>query len=613
MPRGVSRQWPVMLLALIALASAWAQTPPHSGYEPPAAARAESLAQSTRAAPPELLTHAEKTHFRETGRYAESLDFARRLERASPVVRLVTLGRTPQGRELVMLVLSKDRAFTPEAAARTGKPVVLIQNGIHAGEIAGKDATAMLLRDIVVSKRYAAWLDHVIVLAIPVFNVDGHERFSPYNRINQNGPAEMGFRATAQRINLNRDYVKADAPEMRAWLRMYAAWLPHLLIDNHVTDGQDQQYDLTIAMPEGQDIWPSVGGWTRQRFLPALNEAMRSDGHSIAPYAEPVDSRDLSKGFSDGIFEPRYSTGYAAIQNRAALLVETHSLKAYKTRVWAHYDVMRHAIDIISRDPAALETAARTADGEIARQEGKPLFLAGEVDTAMGEPFTFKGVSSRMENSPITGGQVIVYGERPVDIPTTLFSRVTTTIAPPVPTAYVIPREWGAVIELLESHGVRTEPLPRDRQAELEAYRFSDAKWAERPYEGRHRVSFRSEVVRQTGTLPAGSIVVPMNQRAARVAFNILEPDAPDSAASWGFFDTVFEEKEYFSGYVMEPIARQMLERDPKLSAEFDERLKSDAKFAASATERLRFFYRRSPYADSHKDLYPVVRVIRWR
>ncbi len=589
------------------------QAPPHSGYEPPAAARAESLEQSRAAAPPALLTHAEKTQFRETGRYADSLELARRLERTSRLVRVITLGRTPQGRDLVMLVVSKDQAFTPEAAARTGKPIILIQNGIHAGEIAGKDATAMLLRDIVVSKRYASWLDHVIVLAIPVFNVDGHERFSPYNRINQNGPAAMGFRATAQRINLNRDYIKADAPEMRAWLRMYSAWLPGLLIDNHVTDGQDQQYDLTISMPTEQDIWPSVGLWTKQKFLPALNAAMERDGHSIAPYAEPLDSRDLAKGLSGGTFEPRYSTGYAAVQNRAALLVETHSLKAFKTRVWAHYDVMRHAIGIICRDAAALKNAVESADREITQQEGKPLFLAGEVDTSDAEPFTFKGVSSRMENSPITGGQVIVYGDRPVDIPSRLFSRTTTTLAPTVPLAYSVPREWGAVIDLLQLHGVRTEPLPREREAEVEVYRFTDAKWAQRPYEGRHRADFRTQVIRDSRRLPAGAVLVPMNQRAARVAMSILEPDAPDSAAHWGFFDTVFEEKEYFSSYVMEPIARRMLARDPKLRAEFEQRLKSDPEFAASASERLRFFYSRSPYADAEKDVHPVVRVIRWR
>jgi hypothetical protein len=339
---------------------------------------------------------------------------------------------------------------------------------------------------------------------------------------------------------------------------------------------------------------------------------MRDDGHSIAPYAESL-GRDMSRGFSSGIFEPRYSTGYAAIQNRAALLVETHSLKAYKTRVWAHYDVMRHAIGIICRDAGALKAAVRTADREIAQQEGKPLFLAGEISTTDGEPFTFQGVSSRMQNSPITGAPVIVYGAQPVDTATRLFSHSTTTLAPAVPAAYMVPREWSAVIELLQLHGVRTEPLQRDREAEVEAYRFSDPQWAQRPYESRHRVSFRTEPVRQSRTLPAGAVIVPMDQRAARVALNILEPDAPDSAAHWGFFDTVFEEKEYFSSYVMEPIARQLLERDEKLCAEFEERLKSDPRFASSPLERLRFFYRRSPYADREKDLYPVVRVMGWR
>ena len=231
-------------LAFLVPLAALAQVPPmppRSQWETPAMKQAQSLADSTASASKDWLIVAERTSFRETGDYAETLAFYRTLEKASPLARLIEFGKTAEGRPLLVLVASKDKAFTPESARRTAKPVVMLQNGIHAGENGGKDAAMMLLRDILVTRRRAALLDHSIILSIAVFNADGHERQSPYNRINENGPARMGFRVTAQRLNLNRDYIKADTPEMRAWLRLYSAWLPDMLIDNHVTDGSDVQ------------------------------------------------------------------------------------------------------------------------------------------------------------------------------------------------------------------------------------------------------------------------------------------------------------------------------------------------------------------------------------
>jgi hypothetical protein len=180
-----------------------------------------------------------------------------------------------------------------------------------------------------------------------------------------------------------------------------------------------------------------------------------------------------------------------------------------------------------------------------------------------------------------------------------------------VPHAYALPPEWTAVKELLEAHGVRTEALASDAAAEVETCRFSAVKWSEQPYEGRHPLTFQTTWKRGREVLRAGTVIVPMAQRGARVALNILEPDAPDGAVRWGFFDTVFEPKEYYSAYIMEPIARRMLESDPGLRREFEARLRRDPAFAASPRERLNFFYERSPYADRNRDLYPVLRVIR--
>jgi hypothetical protein len=603
----LARLFFTIAMPALALAQMLPPFPPHSGFEPPAAEKAASLAASTEAAPKDFLTVAETSDFKATGHYDESLALYRAFAKTSPFAKLVTLGTTPEGHELVMLMVSKDKAFTPEAAAKTGKPVVLIQNGIHAGEIAGKDATAMLLRDLLVSKRLASLLDHAIVLSIPVFNVDGFARFSPYNRINQNGPAEAGWRATAQRLNLNRDYLKADAPEMRAWLAMYTKWLPDLLIDNHVTDGEDHQYDITYSMATGPDVAPSVAGWSKEKFLPKLLEKMESDGHVVAPYGSYQGDR---AGYRGTTFEPRYSNGYTAIQNRAGLLVETHSLKSFRTRVWAHYDLMRHVLELMGAEGRALRTAVAQADRDVAGLAGGEIKiqLDGTISKE-GVPFDYKGMGQQQQLSPLTNSFYTVYFDSPINTSTMLYDQIETSVAATSPVAYVIPRQWTVLIDLLRLHGVETETLDHDLQQTVTAMRLLEPKWTEKPFEGHHRVEFRVERHDEPHTLPAGSVLVRMNQRAARVAMNILEPDAPDSAVKWGFLDTIFEQKEYAAPYVLEPLAQNMKLQHEELRMAYEKRLREDPSFAADPAARLRWWYERSPYREEDLQLYPVFRL----
>lgn len=583
--------------------------PPKTAYEPQAAAAARSLAESTAASPGDLLTLAERTNYAETARYQDSRALADRMAQRSPWLRVVPFGKTPQGRELFAVIASKDRAFTPEAARATGKPVILLQSCIHPGEVDGKEASEMLLRDVAITKRYAAWLDKVILVNIPIFNVDGHERFSAFNRINQDGPKEMGFRVTAQRLNLNRDFMKADAPEMKAWLKFFNAWLPDFFLDNHVTDGMDFQYDITIDIAQGQQVWDTVARWTRERYLPYLNDAMATDGHIMGPYGGFVEG-DPAKGFSTGSYSPRYSTGYAAIQNRPALLVETHSLKSFKTRTWAHYDVMKRSIEAIVRDPAALRSAVTAADRAVEKLAGSSVavHLDGKRSDES-EPFTFKALRVTRQPSDLAGAPIAVYEKEPVDIPTRLFAKTTTTASATVPEGYLVPVEWTEVVERLGLHGVRTERLERAIEGEFETFHFSNPRFAPQPFEGRILVSFQSAPVVRKMRIPAGTVYVPLQQRSARVAINLLEPDAPDSLVRWGFFHAIFEQKEYFSDYIMEPIAREMANRHPELRVEFEKRLASDAQFAKSPRQRLQWWFERSPYYETDKDVYPIVRV----
>jgi len=567
-------------------------------------------------APGEWLTRAERTEFRETARYDETMDYCRRLEKASPWIRLTSFGKSGEGRELPLVIASKEQAFDPAAAAKSGKAVVLVQNGIHAGEIDGKDASLMLLRETVITKQFASLLDHAILLVIPIYNVDGHERFGAWNRINQNGPAEQGWRVTARNLNLNRDYMKADAPETRAWLKLFSAWRPDLFIDSHVTDGADFQYDVTYLVENQINAAASATRWATEHLVQRVIPALERAGHLAAPFIFLRDDRDPSKGLQGGLGGPRFSTGYAALQNRVAFLIETHMLKDYRTRVLATYDLLRLILEEVNRDPESLRQAVRQGDEEtVAAGRGPgtaagrllfPLrFRVGETST----PVLFKGVKYRRELSEVSGGVRIVYENAPMEITLPRYEDIQVEKSVAQPLGYLIPPGWANVIEVLAAHGLELERLKEPLSAEFESYRFRDVKWQEKPFEGRHPVTFQAEAIREKRTYAPGSVLVRLDQPAAKIAIYLLEPETGEGFVSWGFFDPIFEQKEYAEEYVLEKLAREMLAGDPQLKKEFEDRLETDKEFAGDARRRLEFFYERSPWWDRRINVYPVARV----
>lgn len=558
-------------------------------------------------------TPAEKAKFQTTPSYAETRAYLQRLAQAAPgTIHLSRFGVSPEGRDLMLVVAASGGEFTPQAARASGKTILLVQSGIHAGEIEGKDAALMLLRDLAFEPKRAKLLDHTILVWLPIFNVDGHEHSTPFNRINQNGPARMGYRATAQNLNLNRDYMKVDAPEMRDWIALFDAWQPDLFFDIHTTDGADFQYDFTWYMEQWGPLPAPVQAWQTKAVEQDILPAFEKMGHLAAPYLSGVDHNDITKGIANFGSGPRFSTGYVALRNRAAVLVETHMLKPYAVRVKAAHDFVLATLERLARDDGALRKAVTQADTEVAaRGTGTSLAVAFETSKES-VPFTFKGYEFKTEPSAISGDVWVHYDPRkPRTWVIPNFRDLVPTRSVTLPSAWLVPSGWPQIIDKLRQHGVRMERIDHAIELGVERHQLDQPKWQQASFEGHHMLrDFKQASVSARVAFAPGAMLIPTDQPLANLAANLLEPAAADSLLRWGLFDAIFEQKEYADARVAEQVARDMLAKDPSLRAQFEERLKSDPEFAKSPWARLGFFYERSPwYASQRIGAYPVVRL----
>ncbi len=557
-------------------------------------------------------TFYEKSGFKETPRYAETIRYCKKLANASPYVEYQSFGTSPQGRELPLLIVNKNGQFNAAEVRKTNQVVFYIQAGIHSGEIDGKDAGLMLIRDLVIKNKFPHLLDHVTILFNPIFNVDGHERFGPYNRANQNGPAEMGWRVTAQNLNLNRDYLKADAPEMQAMLGLYNEWLPEFFADCHVTDGADYQYVVTykIELHGIQDA--AIIDWTQKNYLPPLQRKMKKSGFPIIEYVSLRKAHDLESGMGTWATPPRLSDGYSAIQNRPGLLIETHMFKDYKTRVTGTYEILKHTLEILNEEYKILRQKIADADRLTAstafRANPFTVVYKSSPDSTM---IDFLGYEYEKIKSDLTGGDWYrFHADKPKTFHIPFFNKMEADVYVKLPEAYIIPVEWQQVIKRLELHGILFKRLKKAATIMVNSYTFQDVSWAKAPYEGRQTASFKVHPIREERVFPAGSAVIDMNQRTAKVIANILEPQARDSFVYWGFFNAIFERKEYVESYVMEEYARMMLASDAELKSEFETKVKNDSAFAANPGKILMWFYRHSPYWDKKMNRYPVGKIM---
>lgn len=565
------------------------------------------------AAKPDLSTLAERTGYRQTGRYDEVIALCDAYQQAFPkAVRCFDFGTSPQGRPMKALAVSTSGALSAEDAHAKGLPVVLAQGGIHAGEIDGKDAGFGLLRDLLQGKAGKGLLDKQVLLFVPVFNVDGHENFKAWNRPNQRGPAEMGFRVTAQRLNLNRDYMKADAPEMRAMLALVNAWDPLATLDLHVTDGAKFRHDISVTgdpVNVGDTELRAAGKALRDGIIARLQQ-QGSQPVDFYPSFANVD--DPASGFVETAYTPRFSSGYFPLRNRLVMLIETHSWKPYPVRVRSTYNALLDTLALVAEHGSQWRQMEAQADARAAQLGGTPVPLDYRTTDAK-RIISFLGYAYARVPSEISGTDRVVYDER---TPQLWMLPLRDTIVPGLSVnapkgGYLVPAEYAAQVgAALRLHGIdfRTLEAPLANAA-VEVFDADSVKFSSASSEGRQRVTLTGHWAPATAQLVAGALYVPIAQPKARLLMAILEPQAPDSMAAWGGFDNSFERKEYMEAYVAEEQARLMLAKDPALQAEFESKLKADPAFAKDPMARLEFFARRHPAWDAGYNRYPVLRI----
>ena len=562
----------------------------------------------------EWQTFYEKSGGIATPGYDETIDFVQRLDQQSEKLKLDSFGKSPQLRDLVYMIYDIDGLTDPAEIRKKGRIIMMVEACIHAGESEGKDAMLLLLRDLIINKQNESFFDNVSVLFIPIFNVDGHERFGKYGRINQNGPVEMGWRTTAQNLNLNRDFLKADAPEMKAWLQLYNKWLPEFFIDTHTTDGADYQYVITYGLETGENMDANINSWQTTVYLPFINQMMEKKNIPIFPYVYFRNWHDPRSGLLSGVAGPMFSQGYTATRNRPGLLVETHMLKPYDQRVEATKEIILATIQLLNKEYHNLSTLITRADEYSSSNEfrTKPFPTKFTIDMSDSVLVSFKGFEYEVKKSDLSGGDWFIYdNKKPVTMLLPMFDHCKPTSYVNLPEAYVIPVEWQDVIERLEYHGIKMEPLDESKTIEVETYVFTSVKWETNPYEGRFKLSDKKFETKRTKTLfSKGSMIVPMNQPLAKVIAHLLEPEGNGSVVEWGLFNQIFEQKEYAESYVMEPLARKMLDSIPTLRVEFESKIKNDSTFANDSYGQLNWFYSQTPWWDKNYMVYPICRIV---
>ena len=559
-----------------------------------------------------LSTVAERSGFQRTGRYDEVAQLCGAFQKAYPkAVRCFEFGRTPEGRPMLALAVSRSGALDAAEAKRRKVPVLLVQGGIHAGEIDGKDAGFLALREALENRAAPGALDKQVLLFVPVFNVDGHERFGQWNRPNQRGPVEMGWRTTAQNFNLNRDYVKADAPEMQAMLALVNEWDPLAYVDLHVTDGAKFEPDVSIQVEPVH-----AGDAGLRRAGTALRDNVMADlarqGSDPKPYYMSfAETDDPLSGFVDAVSNPRFSTGYFLLRNRFAMLVETHSWKDYPTRVRITRNTIVALLSQVAAHGAEWSRIARAADARASALAGAMLPLSYKTGERS-RMIDFRGYAYTRTPSEVSGALMTRYDENTPQLwRVPLRDEILADLSVAAPAGgYLVPAAHAALVGAkLKQHGVAFKVLAAGLgKTDVETFRAGQAKFGALSFEGRQTLALGGAWKAEAREVGAGALFVPIAQPKARLVMALLEPQAPDSLLAWGWFNNAFERKEYMEEYVAEDVAREQLAADPALAAAFKQKLADDPAFANNPRARLEFFARRHTSWDERFNLYPVLR-----
>lgn len=486
-----------------------------------------------------LRTAPERTGYVETTRYADVVAFMERAAAASPLIHLDTMGYTVAGRPMPLAVVGRGVVADPASVRASGKTVVLVQGNIHAGEVEGKEVALMLLRELAAG-RHGAWLDSLVVLVAPIYNADGNEQVSLYNRPLQHGPiGGMGQRANAQGYDLNRDHMKLDAPEAISLVRLWTEYDPHLGLDLHTTNGTRHGYHLTYSPPLHPNTDSSIVRLLRDELLPtAARNIDRATGWDMYYYGD-VYGEGEQRGWYTFDHRPRFNTNYIGLRNRFAILSEAFSYATFEERIRATQLFVYEVLDYAHRNAGRLRAITTAADARAV--VGQALALQAEPERSA-EPVEFLLGEVVEERNPLSGA--VMLRRTGVQRPERLYEYGTfqPTLVETAPRAYFVPVALRTVVAKLEQHGVQLRPLARDTTVAAQRFAIDTTFVAEREYQRHRERTIEGRWQDEQVTLPAGQfVVVDLRQPLARLAFYLLEPRSDDGLAAWNALERELE------------------------------------------------------------------------
>ncbi|NOT52553.1 MAG: hypothetical protein HOP10_14890 [Chitinophagaceae bacterium] len=574
-----------------------------------------------------ITTKFEQSNRTQTPTYPEIIDWWKKMDAASPYVKMMEMGMSDAGHPLHLILVSTDKDFNIPSLKKKNKRFILINNGIHPGEPDGIDASMLLVRDIdeTMKDKAAArpgrpaiirdtdttfFLENVVLAIIPVYNIGGCLNRSADYRVDQNGPEEFGSRGNSQNLDLNRDFIKCDSKEAKAFAEIFHLIDPDVFVDNHVSNGADYQHVMTLICTQHNKLGGVMGEFLNKIFEPGLYASMKEKNYDLIPYVNSF-SDTPDNGWPEYFEGPRYSSGYAALWHTFSFVAETHMLKPYDQRVRATYELMKSFIDFTSTNSAMIKKLRDQTKQAVKTQTEFP--ISWSLDRSQSSKRIYKGYAADRKPSEVSGLPRLFYDRtKPYEkeIPFFNFYKSGNYIKKPV--AYIIPQGWAGVIELLKINKVTMTQLKKDTLIEVEVYRIDDYKTSPRPYEMHHINSeVKTSISSKKMQFRKGDYYIPMNQVANRFLIETLEPTAADSYFAWNFFDGILGQKEGYSGYAFEDIAADYLKNNTDLKNKLDQRRSTDTAFAKNGRAQLNFVYENSPWYEPDYLRYPVFRLVK--
>ncbi len=533
--------------------------------------------------------------------YDQLMELYHSFDACSPIARLDSIGLADNGYPIHMLIIDQDQKFSPHQA---GKNYLLINNGIHAGEPCGIEASMLLIRELLQHDEHSKLLEHTVLLIIPAYSIGGMLNRNSTTRANQNGPIAYGFRGNARNLDLNRDFIKCDSRNAQTFVRMFSHWDPDVFIDTHTSNGADYPYNSSIILSQAQRLMPALRTLVYDDFWPSLQASMKAKDDPIIPYV-----MSIGKDPSEGIFafddKPRYSMGYAHLSHCMAMTTETHMLKSFEQRVHSTLAILKFTLHWMHDKHELLHQRRAEARQQYLDQQSCP--IAWKLDTTQQSSITFQGYTAKERASTLTSGMHMYYDHaQPYTKQIKWLHTYKAVRRVNSVQAYLIPQAWTAVIERLKWNGIKLHTLPTDTIIRVTQTSVLDYTTVAQPYEG-HYLHSQMQVAQRTQArrFREGDVVIAVDATNAYFLNAVLQADAEDSYFAWGFFDSVLQQKEHFSPYVFESTAEQLMQ-NPDLKAAFDQRMRMDPDFAQSRRAQLDFIYKHSAHHESDVAVVPV-------